>query len=68
MVVHSIWRGRGFLTAFRDDPFMNVGVIDFAGSAVVHMTGGATALFAAIFWDLVKDVSTMKMESLSKHL
>ena len=48
VVVHSIWSGRGFLTAFRDDPFMNVGAIDFAGSAVVHMTGGATALIAAI--------------------
>ena len=48
VVVHSIWSSRGFLTAFRDDPFMDVGVIDFAGSGVVHLTGGATALVAAI--------------------
>mmetsp|Transcript_18891 Transcript_18891/g.52510 ORF Transcript_18891/g.52510 Transcript_18891/m.52510 type:complete len:512 (-) Transcript_18891:175-1710(-) len=48
VVVRSIWSGHGFLTAFRDDPFRDVGVIDFAGSGVVHMTGGATALVAAI--------------------
>mmetsp|Transcript_24283 Transcript_24283/g.39653 ORF Transcript_24283/g.39653 Transcript_24283/m.39653 type:complete len:515 (+) Transcript_24283:124-1668(+) len=48
VVVHSIWSGNGFLTAFRDDPFRGVGVVDFAGSGVVHMCGGATALVAAI--------------------
>jgi len=47
VVVRSIWSSDGFLTAFRDDPFRGVGVIDFAGSGVVHMTGGATALVAA---------------------
>jgi ammonium transporter, Amt family len=36
------------LTAFRDDPFRGVGTVDFAGSGVVHMTGGATALVAAV--------------------
>jgi Amt family ammonium transporter len=52
VVVHSIWSGNGYLTAFRpdgtDDAFRGVGVIDFAGSGVVHMTGGLTALIAAI--------------------
>jgi len=48
VVVHSIWSSDGFLTAFRDDAFRGVGMIDFAGSGVVHMTGGATALVAAI--------------------
>lgn len=48
VVVRSIWSANGFLTAFRDDPIRGVGVVDFAGSGVVHMTGGATALVAAI--------------------
>jgi len=48
VVVHSIWSSSGFLTAFNDNPFRGVGVIDFAGSGVVHMCGGCTALVAAI--------------------
>jgi len=48
VVVRSIWSPNGFLTAFTDEPFRGVGVIDFAGSGVVHMTGGATAFVAAI--------------------
>lgn len=48
IIVRSIWSSDGFLTAFRDDAFRGIGVIDFAGSGVVHMTGGATALVAAI--------------------
>mmetsp|Transcript_26225 Transcript_26225/g.56247 ORF Transcript_26225/g.56247 Transcript_26225/m.56247 type:complete len:495 (+) Transcript_26225:158-1642(+) len=47
VVVRSIWSSDGFLTAFRADAFRGIGVIDFAGSGVVHMTGGATALVAA---------------------
>jgi Amt family ammonium transporter len=48
VVVFSIWSSSGFLTAFNTDPFLGIGMIDFAGSGVVHMTGGATALIAAI--------------------
>ena len=40
--LRSIWSSDGFLTAFKDEPFRGVGMIDFAGSGVVHMTGGAT--------------------------
>eukprot|EP00566_Odontella_aurita_P009585 CAMPEP_0113553564 /NCGR_PEP_ID=MMETSP0015_2-20120614/15680_1 /TAXON_ID=2838 /ORGANISM="Odontella" /LENGTH=508 /DNA_ID=CAMNT_0000454641 /DNA_START=180 /DNA_END=1706 /DNA_ORIENTATION=- /assembly_acc=CAM_ASM_000160 len=47
VVVRSIWASSGFLTAFNVDPFRGVGMIDFAGSGVVHMTGGYTALIAA---------------------
>jgi Amt family ammonium transporter len=49
VIVHSIWSSNGFLSAFRaDDAFRGIGMIDFAGSGVVHMTGGVTALIAAI--------------------
>jgi Amt family ammonium transporter len=48
VVVFSIWSSSGFLTAFNTDPFRGIGMIDFAGSGVVHMTGGTTALIAAI--------------------
>lgn len=49
VVVHAIWNSDGFLCAFVDsDPMGGVGMIDFAGSGVVHMTGGCTALVAAI--------------------
>lgn len=47
VVVHAIWNGDGFLSAFNENAFYG-GMIDFAGSGVVHMTGGATALVAAI--------------------
>lgn len=50
VIVHAIWSPNGFLSAFLvgDDKFKDVGTVDFAGSGVVHMTGGATALIAAI--------------------
>jgi len=54
VVVHAIWNTDGFLTALTADGDVaanrlgGVGMIDFAGSGVVHMTGGCTALVAAI--------------------
>jgi len=48
IVVRSIWSSYGFISAFAAEPLRGVGNIDFAGSGVVHMTGGATALVAAI--------------------
>jgi Amt family ammonium transporter len=48
VVVHAIWNGEGFLSAFNPDLMFGCGMIDFAGSGVVHMTGGITALSAAI--------------------
>ncbi|KAL7557276.1 hypothetical protein ACA910_016240 [Epithemia clementina (nom. ined.)] len=48
VVAHSVWSPNGFLSAYSVDPLWGVGMIDFAGSGVVHVTGGITALFAAI--------------------
>lgn len=50
VVVHVVWSGHGFLSATLDmeDRFRGVGMIDFAGSGVVHMTGGMCALIGAI--------------------
>ncbi len=48
VVVHAIWNGNGFISALADDPLHGIGMVDFAGSGVVHMTGGCTALIAAI--------------------
>ncbi|CAN0042201.1 unnamed protein product, partial [Hapterophycus canaliculatus] len=49
VVVHWGWAG-GWASAFvdEDDLLFDCGVIDFAGSGVVHMTGGVAALCAAI--------------------
>ena len=46
VVVHAVWSSNGFLSAFTAEPYRGIGVIDFAGSGVVHTTGGATALIA----------------------
>jgi len=49
VVVRQIWSGVGILSAFNGEKLLfDVGMIDFAGSGVVHMTGGCTALVAAI--------------------
>jgi Amt family ammonium transporter len=51
VVVHAVWDDNGFLSAFAEPPedrFRGVGAIDFAGSGVVHLVGGTTALIAAI--------------------
>jgi Amt family ammonium transporter len=46
VVAHSVWSKSGFLSNTNDDPFLGSGVVDFAGSGVVHLTGGLTALIA----------------------
>ena len=48
VVAHAIWSSNGFRSAFTSDPMNGIGMVDFAGSGVVHMTGGATALVADI--------------------
>ena len=48
VVAHSVWSNNGFLSVTNVDPLLGVGAIDFAGSGVVHITGGTTALFATL--------------------
>jgi len=47
VIAHAIWSNSGFLATQRSNPLFGIGVIDFAGSGVVHVTGGFTALIAS---------------------
>jgi Amt family ammonium transporter len=47
-VAHAFWSYNGFLSNTAADPLFGSGAIDLAGSGPVHMTGGVTALVAAI--------------------
>jgi len=46
VVVHWVWSGDGFLSAFNSESILSA-CIDFAGSGVVHMTGGVAGLVGA---------------------
>lgn len=49
VIVHAGWASDGFLSAFNTNKlYMDQGALDFAGSAIVHLTGGTTALIAAV--------------------
>jgi hypothetical protein len=48
VVAHTVWSNNGFLSNANDDLFLGCGAIDFAGSGVVHVTGGTTALYATL--------------------
>jgi ammonia channel protein AmtB len=48
VVAHSIWSNEGFLSRTNNNPFMDQGVIDFAGGGVVHLNGGLIALYATL--------------------
>jgi hypothetical protein len=48
IVAHSVWSRYGFLSHENAKPLFGVGVLDFAGGGVVHLTGGLTALFATM--------------------
>ena len=48
VIAHSIWSNNGFLSIANSDPLLGIGCVDFAGSGVVHVTGGTTALYATL--------------------
>lgn len=48
VVAHAVWSVDGFLNAFKGNRLLDSGMIDIAGSGVVHVTGGMTALIATV--------------------
>jgi len=46
VIAHSIWSENGFISAYATDPLWGSGMIDFAGSGVVHASAGLTAFYA----------------------
>lgn len=48
VVAHAFWSTNGFLSNTTAQPLWGSGAIDLAGSGPVHMTGGVTALVAAL--------------------
>lgn len=48
VIAHNIWSPCGFLSISNSSPLLGLGVHDFAGSGVVHVTGGCSALIATI--------------------
>mmetsp|Transcript_63548 Transcript_63548/g.124779 ORF Transcript_63548/g.124779 Transcript_63548/m.124779 type:complete len:474 (+) Transcript_63548:171-1592(+) len=54
MVVQMAWGSNGYMSPWlgsdkKDDYFVGCGVIDFAGSGVVHLTGGVAAFVGIMF-------------------
>mmetsp|Transcript_20632 Transcript_20632/g.37208 ORF Transcript_20632/g.37208 Transcript_20632/m.37208 type:complete len:691 (+) Transcript_20632:222-2294(+) len=47
VIAHSVWSIDGFLNANKSNSLFGSGMVDFAGSGVVHLTGGLTALIAS---------------------
>lgn len=48
VVAHALWSKHGFLSPFSSRPLRGLGVVDFAGAGVVHVTGGTVALVASL--------------------
>mmetsp|Transcript_5652 Transcript_5652/g.8495 ORF Transcript_5652/g.8495 Transcript_5652/m.8495 type:complete len:500 (+) Transcript_5652:39-1538(+) len=49
IMVHMTWSEGGWMSVFREENLLSeCGVVDFAGSGVIHMTGGIAALIGAI--------------------
>lgn len=47
IVAHAVWSPRGIFSSGASNPLFGMGTIDFAGSGVVHLTGGTVALISS---------------------
>jgi len=47
VIARAVWSESGFLSMWAKDPLLGIGMVDFAGGGVVHVTGGMTAVVAA---------------------
>eukprot|EP00752_Nemacystus_decipiens_P014589 g12992.t1 len=47
LLAHAVWAEKGWASTTVEDPLFDCGVIDFAGSGVVHMSAGGIGIFIA---------------------
>eukprot|EP01126_Amoeba_proteus_P063629 TRINITY_DN8787_c0_g1_i5.p1 TRINITY_DN8787_c0_g1~~TRINITY_DN8787_c0_g1_i5.p1 ORF type:complete len:464 (-),score=63.60 TRINITY_DN8787_c0_g1_i5:372-1763(-) len=47
IVTHWSWSNLGWMSASAKNPILGVGLLDFAGSGVVHLMGGTSSIVAA---------------------
>jgi len=48
LVAHWMWSGSGWLSPYNPDSILNLGAIDYAGDAAVHMIGGFSGIIGAL--------------------
>lgn len=47
VVAHNVWSAQGYFSIFNPEhALIGIGMVDFSGSGVIHMTGGCVALYA----------------------
>lgn len=44
----QVWDSKGWLSTNNENPLLGSGVIDFAGSSIVHVVGGLCGLWGAL--------------------
>ncbi|OQR81935.1 hypothetical protein THRCLA_23271 [Thraustotheca clavata] len=56
-IVHTVWSVSGWLSNLNDQSLFGVGVLDMAGSSIIHLTAGASILIALLLVPQSKDDS-----------